>query len=270
MLTLTAYLDFWFTDLPYPERVAACAALGIRSVEVWAWRQRPIDEIADACRQHDVIFSDTFDNACGSLVDSARHNACLEAWAESLEMAQRYGIKRLFMFSNQINPDGWAERLSRNYTPAEQYANLLEGAARVMQLVEKTSIEVWFEALNTFDLQGDILVHTQALAADVVRRIGHPQLRLAFDCYHQQRTGGNLIYGLEAYRDLYSTVHIGDVPTRGAPNTGEINFANLFRTLARLQFSGTLGLEFYAHGQEAAALAQVRAMLQAAGLRSLP
>ncbi len=267
-ITLTAYLDFWFRELPYAERVAACAALGIRSVEVWAWRARPMAEIADACRHYGVTFSDTFDNACGSLVDAARHSACLEAWAESLEMATRYGIKRLFMFSNQINADGWAERLSRTYTPAEQYANLLEGAARVMELVEKTSVEVWFEALNTFDLQGDILVHTHALAADVVRRVKHPQLRLAFDCYHQQRTAGNLIYGLEAYHGLYPTVHIGDVPTRGAPNTGEINFLNLFRTLKRLGFSGTLGLEFYADGAEAAALAQVRALLGEAGLAS--
>jgi hydroxypyruvate isomerase len=270
MVTLTAYLDFWFRALPYPERVAACAALGVRSVQVWAWRQRPMDEIADACRRHGVTFSDTFDNACGSLVDSAQHSACLEAWAESLEMAQRYGVRRLFMFSNQIAPDGWAERLSRRYTPAEQYANLLEGAARVMELVEKTTVEVWFEALNTFDLHGEILVHTHALAADVVRRINHPQLRLAFDCYHQQRTAGNLIYGLEAYHGLYATVHIGDVPTRGAPNTGEINFANIFRKLAELRFSGTLGLEFYADGQEAAALSQVRTMLQQAGLVSLP
>jgi hydroxypyruvate isomerase len=264
-MIFTAYLDFWFTDRPFAERVAACAALGLRSVEVWAWRERPMDDIAAACRQHGLIFSDTFDNACGNLVDRADHPRCLDAWAESLAMAQQHGIRRLFMFSNQIGPDGWCARLSRDYTPAEQYANLLDGAAAVMALVEKTGIEVWFEALNTFDLHGPILVHTHDLAADVVRRVNHPQLRLSFDCYHQQRTAGNLLYGLDAYAGLYATFHIGDVPTRQEPGTGEINFPNLIRRLVTLGFDGPVGLEFYPSQDEAAALAAVRRLFEEAG-----
>jgi hydroxypyruvate isomerase len=243
-ITFTAYLDFWFRHLPYPERVVACAKLGIPAVEVWAWREKPIAEIAAACTAFGVIFNDTFDAQGGSLVDATQHPRCLNAWAESLEMAQQHGIKRLFMFSNQINADGWADRLSGNLSAAQQYANLLDGAAAVMALVEKTDVEVWFEALNTFDLHGDILVHSHELAADVVRRIGHPQLRLAFDCYHQQRTAGNLIHGLHAHHGLYNTVHFGDVPTRAEPGTGEINFANLVKVLAKLKFEGSIGLEF--------------------------
>jgi hydroxypyruvate isomerase len=263
-ITYTAYLDFWFTHLPIEERVGACAALGIDAVETWAWRTKPIPDIADACRHYGLTFSDTFDHLCGSLVDAEQHSRCLEAWDESLEIAEKYGIRRLFMFSNQINADGWADRLTRDYTPAEQYANLLEGAARVMELVERTNVEVWFEALNTHDLHGPILVHTHDLAADVVRRINHPRLRLSFDTYHQQRTAGNLIYGLEQYAGLYATVHIGDVPTRQEPGTGEINFPNLARKLRELQFSGPIGLEFTPSAGEAAAFAGVQRLFEGA------
>ncbi len=170
------------------------------------------------------------------------------------------------MFSNQIGPDDWAVRLSRSYTPAEQYANLLEGAAQVMALVDRSGsqVEVWFEALNTFHLHG-VFVHTHALAADVVRRVNHPRLKMAFDCYHQQRTAGNLIYGLREYAGLYSTFHIADVPTRAEPGTGEINFANVFSALAATQFNGGIGLEFTPSGDPAAALAHVRNLLTQAG-----
>jgi hydroxypyruvate isomerase len=102
------------------------------------------------------------------------------------------------------------------------------------------------------------LVHDHDLAADWVRRIGHPQFRLSFDCYHQQRTAGNLIYGLEAYRDLYPTVHVGDVPTRQEPGTGEINFHNIARTLRALEYDGFIGLEFHPSDSEERALARVR------------
>ena len=91
-----------------------------------------------------------------------------------------------------------------------------------------------------------------------MRRLDHPRLKLAFDCYHQQRTAGNLIYGLEAYQGLYPTVHIGDVPTRQEPGTGEINFPNIARKLAELEFDGLIGMEFAPSDTEEKALARVK------------
>lgn len=281
----TGYADFWFRDLALPERVNAFARLGIHHIDVWAWRSKGaslMDEIAAACREHGSVINSTFDDAGGSLTDANDLPLCLDAWAESLERAQRWGVQHLFMFSEQIDPlpdpppkgggrregvEGWVKRPSRDYTLPQKYANLLDGAARVMELVEKTNVVVWFEALNTYHLHGGITVSTHELAADVVRRINHPQLRLAFDCYHQQRTAGNLIQGLRDYRGLYDSVHIGDVPTRGEPGTGEINFAGIAQALRELGFDadgrGKIGLEFYApDGDEAGALGRVKRLFE--------
>ena len=123
---------------------------------------------------------------------------------------------------------------------------------------EQTTVEVWVEGLNTFHIQGDVLVHDQALAADWVKRIDHPQFRLAFDCCHQQRDSGNLIWGLEAYHGLYPTVHIADVPTRQEPGTGEINFQNLGCKLRTLGFRDFIGLEFSPSQTEAIAFERVQ------------
>jgi hydroxypyruvate isomerase len=270
----TGYVDFWFRHLPLPERVARFAELGIHHLDVWAWRSKGalMDELAAACRAAGSVINSTFDEAAGSLTDALDHPLCLDAWAESLERAQRWGALHLFMFSEQINLlpadgrrrpsfiQGWVRPPARDYTQAQKFANLLEGAARVMELVGKTSVVVWFEALNTYHLHGGVTVHTHELAAEVVRRIAHPQLRLAFDCYHQQRTAGNLIQGLHDCWGLYDSVHIADVPTRQEPGTGEINFANIAQTLRALGFAGKIGLEFYPSTSEAEALAAVRAL----------
>jgi hydroxypyruvate isomerase len=53
-------------------------------------------------------------------------------------------------------------------------------------------------------------------------------------------------------------VHIGDVPTRQEPGTGEINFTNIAATLHRLGFDGRIGLEFKPSGAEAEAYRRVR------------
>jgi hydroxypyruvate isomerase len=255
------YLDFWFTDRPLVERVAEFGKLGVRRLNVWCWRTMPIDDLAAECRHQGATLNDTFDERGGSLVDAADHPYCLDAWAESLEMAERLGIGTLYLFSDEVGPDGWIKRLSRDYTPEEKYANLLDGVAKVMELVEKTEITVWFEALNTVYIHGGVTVSTHALAADVVRRTNHPQLKMSFDCFHQQLTAGNLIAGLEAYDGLYAAVHIGDVPTRQEPGTGEINFHNVARKLRELEYDGLIGLEFYPSKTEAEALSAVQRIL---------
>lgn len=261
-MEFTGYLDFWFRDLPIVERVEKFAALGIQRLDVWLWRERPMADLFAECQRHGCILNSTFDPLLGNLVDANDHARCLDAWAESLAMAQQYAIPHLFVFSNQvgIRPDGseWVTPLTRDYTPGQMYANLLDGLAKILELVDKTNVTLWFEALNTFHIQGGVFIHTHDQAADVVRRLDHPRLRLAFDCYHQQRTAGNLIYGLEAYHGLYPTVHIGDVPTRQEPGTGEINFANIARKLRELNFDGLIGLEFYPSDAEEAVFRRVR------------
>ena len=261
-MELTGYLDFWFKDTPIVQRVEKFAALKIHRLDVWLWRERPMQAIFQECKRVGSMINSTFDPLLGNLVDKNDHARCFDAWAESLEMASRYEIPHLFVFSNQVDlrPNGeeWIAPLTRDYTPGEQYANLLDGLAHILEMAEKTQVTLWFEALNTFHIHGGVFIHTHDQAADIVRRLNHPRLKLSFDCYHQQRTAGNLIYGLEAYQGLYPTVHIGDAPTRQEPGTGEINFENIAAKLRELHFDGLIGMEFSPSRDEASALAHVR------------
>lgn len=257
----TGYLDFWFTDRPMVERVEAFVNLGIRRFDVWCWRSRPMAELAAECRRLGAVLNSTFDDDMGSLADPADNQKTLRSWQESLELAEQYGIEHVFIFSNQVDVvDGkeWTRRLSSNYSEAEQYANVLAQTEKILKMVEQTRIEVWVEGLNQFHIKGGVLVSNHELAADWVRRFDHPQFRLAFDCYHQQRGSGNLIWGLEAYQGLYPTIHIGDVPTRQEPGTGEINFPNIRAKLRELGFNGFVGLEFRPSTTEAEALARTK------------
>jgi len=264
----TGYLDFWFTDRPLIERVEPFANLGIRRLDVWCWRLIDIAGLAAECKRCGCILNSTFDESMGSLADPGDNERTLRTWSESLEMAVCHGVEHLFIFSNQIDiVDGkeWTRRLSRNVPEAAQYANLLDQTEKILKLVEQTRVEVWVEALNMFPIQGEVLVHDHDLAADWVRRMDHPQFRLAFDCYHQQRTAGNLMYGLEAYWGLYPTVHVGDVPTRQEPGTGEINFPNLAAKLRQLGYDGLIGMEFRPSTTEAEAFRRVQAIFQPDG-----
>ena len=257
----TGYLDFWFTDLPVVERIGRFVELDIRQFNIFFWRQAPISEIVAECAQHGVRLYSTFDNDMCSLADPGDNEKTLRSWTESLEMAERYNIPVLYIFSNQIelvNDKEVVRRMSGNYTEGEQYANLLNQTEKIMKLAEQTDVEVRVECLNQHDFTGKVLVDNPQLAADWVRRIDHPQFRLTFDTYHQQRGSGELLWSLERYFEWTTAVHIGDVPTRQEPGTGEINFVNIRRKLRELGFDGEIGLEFAPSTDEAVVMERVR------------
>jgi hydroxypyruvate isomerase len=257
----TGYLDFWFTDRPMVERVEPMVKLGIRRLEIWSWRQQQVAELSAECRRLGAVLNSAFDDEMGSLADPGDNELTIKSWAESLEMAVKYGVEHLFLFSNQvdmINGRTWTRRLSSNFTESEQYANTLKQTERILKLVEQTPIKVWIEGLNEFHIKGGILVTNHEMAADWTRRINHPQIKMVFDCYHQQRGNGNLIWGLEQYAGLYEAIHIADVPTRQEPGTGEINFSNIHKKLVELKYDGYVGLEFTPSDTEAQALQRVK------------
>jgi hydroxypyruvate isomerase len=259
----TGYLDFWYIDRPIVERIAPFTALGIRNLNFFFWRQAPLAELAAECRQHGARLYSTFDGDMGSLADPGDNEMTFRTWAESLETAVQYNIAALYIFSNSSEMVGdtlRVRRMSNNFTDGEQYANLLDQTERIMKLVEQTNVEVRVECLNQFDFIGKILVDNPRLAADWVQRIDHPQFRLTFDTYHQQRGSGELLWSLERYFDWITAVHIGDVPTRQEPGTGEINFANIRTKLHDLGFDGEIGLEFFPSTTEAEAMARTQAI----------
>jgi hydroxypyruvate isomerase len=257
----TGYLDFWFTELPVIERVQPFAALGVRHFNVFFWRQAPVSELTAECKRYDAQLYSTFDDDMGSLADPGDNEKTYRAWSESLEMAEQYNIPTLYIFSNQIEPQHGVEyvrRLSGNFTQGEQYANLLSQTEKIMRLVEQTNVEVRVECLNQHHFVGNVLVNNPRLAADWVRRIDHRQFRLTFDVYHQQRGSGDLLWSLETFYELTSAVHIGDVPTRQEPGTGEVNFANIRKKLRELNYDGEIGLEFSPSTEPEKAFARTR------------
>jgi hydroxypyruvate isomerase len=53
-------------------------------------------------------------------------------------------------------------------------------------------------------------------------------------------------------------IHIADVPGRHEPGTGEINYLNIYRKLAMLEYKGAMAMEFYPLGDIVETLKRAR------------
>jgi hydroxypyruvate isomerase len=94
---------------------------------------------------------------------------------------------------------------------------------------------------------------------EVVRAVNHPQVQFLYDLFHEQIAEGNLLEKLEKNIDLVGLIHVADVPGRHEPGTGEINYTNIYRKLAQLNYKHMVAMEFKPKGDPIATLRAAKA-----------
>ena len=108
--------------------------------------------------------------------------------------------------------------------------------------MEGTGITLVVEAINNIYVPGYFWDEVGITLA-ICRAVDHPQVRLAFDCFHQQLSGGRLTHHLREAIAWMARFDVADVPGRGQPGTGEINFAHLRGVLESEGYDGVISFE---------------------------
>ena len=111
-------------------------------------------------------------------------------------------------------------------------ANMTHAAAAAA----KANITLLIEPINPRDRPGYFLSHVEQ-AADLIGKIGAPNVRMQFDFYHVQIIGGDLIKRFEKFQPVIGHVQIAAVPTRHEPDEGEINYPAVFAAIDKLGYS---------------------------------
>lgn len=238
----SASIKFLWAGLPMPERARKAAQNGFDSVEFWDWRVEDMDALHAACRDSGIRIAGFFGHSAGGFRDPALHDIVLEHIAESVQVAQRVGATQLHLFSDGIRrPQGEIVK-PPPITQAQQYLACIEGLHKALRLVEGTDITLILEAINTVHVPG-YFWGDHGITIQLCQAVNHPQLRLAYDCFHQQLVGGRLTDNLLAALPYAARIDIGDVPGRHQPGTGEINYAHIRRVLEQQGYDGPVTFE---------------------------
>lgn len=180
----------------------------------------------------------------GFLAVPGRRYEVRETVLEAIETAGRLGTRLLNVLGG-IVPE---EHRAAAAGVAVENLRALAPAAHA------AGITLLVEPLNAVDVPGYAFASLPA-AADVVRAVDHPAVRLQFDAYHAARAGGDILQLLREDFDLVGHVQIGDVPGRHQPGTGALPFAEFSSLLDELGYQGAVGLEYVPQGTTEEALA---------------
>jgi hydroxypyruvate isomerase len=127
--------------------------------------------------------------------------------------------------------------------PQAQLAAAVDNLKRAADVAAENGINIVIEPIDLIE-NPTIFLTSVTGGFEIVRAVNRPNVKVLYDFYHEQRAGGNLIEKLEKNIDWVGLVHIAEVPGRHEPGTGEINYTNIYRTLAKLRYSRIIAMEY--------------------------
>jgi len=202
--------------------------------EFWKWSPEDIRRIMAKMRSLGMVF-DALDGGKKDLADPNATDAILAQVNKAIPVMKDLECPQMILTSGKD-----IEGLS----PEAERAAIVENLKRASDLVAKHDIQIALEPIDRLEKRNAYL-NSVADGFEIVKAVGSPNLKVLYDFYHEQRAAGNLLQKLEDNIDLVGLVHIADVPGRHQPGTGEIDYANIYRKLAELNYKKFIAMEFF-------------------------
>jgi hydroxypyruvate isomerase len=238
MPRLAANLGYLFAERPLIERFGAAAAAGFAAVET----QFPYEVAASAVRaeveRHDLTLLgiNTLPGREGEFGLAAvpgREREFEAHFAQALDYIVTAGGTAVHCLAGRVSPD---------QRPAAE-RTFIANLARAADLAAAKGIVVLIEPINPRDRPNYFLNRAEH-AADIIAKVGKPNIRIQFDFYHAQIVGGDLIRRFEQHLPLIGHVQIAAVPSRHEPDEGEVNYPAVLAAVDRLGYKGFVAAEY--------------------------
>jgi len=229
--------------MPVPEALAVLNRMGYDAYEMFDWRDAARLETFVAEKRKWPLFcaclvanKGVTAPGCG-LVNPREREGFLHELETAIGAAKKMDCRQLVTLTG--NELGGIPR-------SEQMANAVAALREAAPLLEKSGVTAIIEILNTYVNHAGYFLYYVRDGAVLVERVGSPNVKLLFDIYHVQIMEGNLIENIRTNIDRIGHFHVGDVPGRHEPGTGEINYRNVFKAIYELgdRFQGSVALEY--------------------------
>lgn len=244
MLRISANLGFLWRDRPLLDRVKAAKKGGFDAVEFHYPYDVPAEDLRGVLLETGLGVAGLNTRPgkpeigeMGICALPGREAEGRGAIDEALSYGRAIGAGYVHVMAGKPGASGEAEA-HRTFLASLEYA---AGAA------EAAAMTIVVEPINPYDAPGYFL-KTAEQAAAIIAELGRDNIKILFDCYHAQISGGNLTRRLEALLPLIGHIQIAGVPSRAEPDEGEIAYERLLGFLTQAGYDGFVGAEYRPRG----------------------
>jgi len=236
MMKLSVCIEMFFTDVPFPERIAKVAEAGYRAAEFWGHEGKDLQGIAAACAAHGVEIACIVGTGIDPGLDNPDvHDKLARDVEKAIEAAKVVGCEQLIVMSGNV---------LAKVTRSAQDAAIIEGLRKLAALAEDAGMTLVLENLNTtHDHAGYFLDSLDALFT-LLRAADRPNVKALCDIYHAGIMEGNLIEKITGNIDLVGHFHVAGIPGRHELAAGEQNYPAIVEAIYEAGYDGHVGMEY--------------------------
>lgn len=219
-----------------PDAIRAAKEAGFDAVECHWPYETPAEEVKAALEETglpmlglNTIRGDIGENGLAAL--------------EGREAEARASISQAIRYADEVGAE--AIHVMAGFTEGADAAATFE--SNLAFACDQTDKVILIEPLNRHDAPGYFLETTDH-ARELIKKLGRPNLKLMFDCYHVGRTEGDVVTRVRELFPFIGHIQFASIPDRGTPDHGELNYTFIFDELRALGWRRPLGAELKAHG----------------------
>ncbi len=251
---ITSSVMLWTLKGSFQQKLEVAAQSGVESVELvsehvnWTDAQiRDMKKLAASLRlkMDTILAQNDWGRRPVSMVKPEDRDAFLADVRQAVTMAQKLEIPQIILMSG----NSVAGR-----THEEQYASLLESTKRAGDLAAAANLDLIIEPLNNKVDHKGFFLSTCVEGLKLVKEADNPHVKLLFDIYHEQVQIGNVIRTMKEAAPHVAVFHIADNPGRNDPGTGEMNYDNIYKAIAAMNFKGYVTMEYLPLADQTASL----------------
>jgi 2-dehydrotetronate isomerase len=244
MPRFAANLGYLFTDRPLLERIDAAAAAGFKAIELQFPYDVPASAVKAAIEKNGLTIlglntpPGEREGEFGLAAVPGREKDWQVLFGRALDYARGIGASAIHCLAGKVAPE---------QRPAADRV-FVDNLARAADMAAASNIRLLIEPINGRDRPNYFLNHVEH-AADVIGKIGKPNIRVQFDFYHVQIVGGDLIHRLQKFLPVIGHLQCAAVPSRHEPDEGEINYPAVFEAVDKFGYQGWIGAEYRPRGR---------------------
>jgi hydroxypyruvate isomerase len=248
---LAACAEMLWRDRPIDWRASRLNEMGF-GVGLWNW---PAWDLAKLERTG-ATFTIMNGYLHGRLADDDGADMLLASARETAAVGKRLGVHRLNLHGTGLG-DGGLPIWTHDVVTGAMWLKARDTLNRICDLGAELGVMFTLENLNLRDHPGCPFGSTADVLA-LVSSVNRPELRINLDLYHTQIGEGDLVRWCTDCLPWIGEVQVADNPGRFEPGTGEINYHGVAQALTDMGYTGAVGLESLAKGNEEAALEAFR------------
>ena len=226
--------DSVFSGVPTAEAMETVRACGIKAIEFWNWQGKDLAAIEENANRLSMEIA-AFCTSAVSLTDPSCREKYISELKAALAVAKQLKCKRLI---SQVGND-------TGDAAAKQRQSIIDGLKACVPLLEAADVTLLVEPLNTTIDHIGYYLSSSKEGGEIIDAVNSENVRLLYDCYHQQITEGDIIRNIQTLGPRIGHIHTAGNPGRHELNSGEMRYEGIFAAIDEMKYDGYVGLEYY-------------------------